>query len=464
MDGKVGVRDFTKTKSIIELPNLLEVQTESYDTFLKSDLPKLFKETFPIEDLHNRYSLQYVSLQLGLPKYLPDDAQAKGTTFGSPLKVLFRLMCKEPDGKLRVAVEQEVYLCDLPLMTLQGTFIINGVERVVVSQLHRAPGIYFNIEKETYSVMVIPYRGQWLEYIVDQGGSFSVILDRRRRLSGSMFLRSLGYEKNEDILKLFFPLKNVEVRNAIGFFLARDVHEGEKLVASYGEIVNEDTVSFLKLKGVEKVLIVDSQSPAAAAMINTLKKDRTTNQEEAVKKIYNLLRSMAAPTYEIALNYLSNLLFDMRRFDLGGVGRFKVNALTKLNIDKADTQLKKEDIIEVIRLLFRFYTGEIPEDDIDHLGNRRVRRVGELLENQFRIALTQLAQSIKERASLLEEESLTPQDLINPRLVSNLITKFFTTSQLSQFMEQVNPLAELTHKRRLSAMGPGGLTQGDRGL
>ncbi len=464
MNGKVGLRNYTKTKSIIELPNLLEVQTESYDTFFRVDLPRLFKETFPIRDLHNRYSLEFIALQQGAPKYSPEDAQAKGTTYAVPLKVLFRLMCKEPDGKLRVAVEQEVYLCDLPLMTNQGTFVINGVERVVVSQLHRAPGIYFNIEKEIHSAMLIPYRGQWLEFIIDSGGTFHAILDRRRRLLGTMFLRSLGYEKSEDIFKLFYPLKNVELAAARDFFLARDLHEEDKLIAHAGELMTEDTIGFLKSKDITKVLIVDSQSPGVGVLVNTLKKDRTTNQEEAIKKIYNLLRSMAAPTYEIALNYIKGLLFDTRRFDLGAVGRFKANELTKLKIDKSDTQLKKDDLIELIRLLFRFCGGEIAVDDIDHLGNRRVRRVGELLENQFRIALTQLAQSIKERASLLDEESLTPQDLINPRLVSNLITKFFTTSQLSQFMEQVNPLAELTHKRRLSAMGPGGLTRETAGF
>ncbi|MEO0225796.1 MAG: DNA-directed RNA polymerase subunit beta, partial [candidate division WOR-3 bacterium] len=463
MNGKVGCRDFTKIKSVVDLPDLLEVQTQSYNNFLRVELPKLFRETFPISDLHNRYSLEYVSLQLGVPKYTPEEAQAKGTTYATPLKVLFRLMCKEPDGKLRVAIENDVYLCDLPLMTEQGTFIINGVERVVVSQLHRAPGIYFNFEKDTYSAMLIPYRGQWLEFIIDTSGTFYAILDRRRRLLGSMFLRSLGYEKNEDIFKLFFPVKNVNLNDADGFFLAQDL-QWDKETISAGELITEELIGSLKNKGIGKVLIVDSQSPAVVVLVNTMRKDRTTKQEDAARKIYTLLRSMSAPTYEIALNYINSMLFDTKRFDLGSVGRFKVNELTRLKVDKNDTQLKREDLIELIRLLLRFYTGEIPADDIDHLGNRRVRRVGELLENQFRIALTQLAQSIKERASLLDEESLTPQDLINPRLVSNLITKFFTTSQLSQFMEQVNPLAEMTHKRRLSAMGPGGLTRETAGF
>jgi DNA-directed RNA polymerase subunit beta len=458
-----NIIDFSKRKTSFEMPHLLEIQTESYEQFMRYSVKRIFDEQFPVSDIHNKYRLVYVSHRLGAAKYSVQEAIEKGVTFAAPLKVSFRLVSKEESGELRPVVEEEIYLCDLPLMTHRGTFIINGVERVVVNQIHRSPGVYFSEENAEYSTMIIPYHGQWIEYIVDHLNIFYAILDRRRRLLGSTLLKSLGYEKNEDIIKLFFPVKEVDLKDAKNFFLAETVEDGENSLAC-GELIDDSNYEFLSHKGIKKVKIIDSHDIGVTILTNTFKKDKTTSKEEASRKIYTLLRSMPPPTLEIATTYINNLLFDRNHFDLGEVGRFKLNACLGTTKHAHDTKFEVEDLIQILRKLFKFVSGEIPSDDIDHLGNRRVRRVGELLETQFKLAITQLIQNIKERASLMEESALSPQDLLNPHLVSNIINKFFTTSQLSQFMEQTNPISEMTHKRRISSLGLGGLTRQTAGF
>ncbi len=446
------------------MPHLLEVQLESYEHFMEKTIKHIFTQEFPVSDIHNRYRLEYLSHRLGGAKYAVNEAIEKGATYGVPLKVSFKLAKTEENGELRDIIEQEIYLCDLPLMTNRGTFIINGVERVVVNQIHRSPGVYFSEDEVSFSAMIIPYRGQWIEFVVDHSNTFYAILDRRRKLAGTMFIRSLGFEKNEDIIKLFFPTKNVDIKNARDYFLGESIFDNETLLLSAGELLDAQNIDFLVHKGIKKLVIIDSHEVGVTILTNTFKKDRTHSKEEAAKKIYTLLRSMAPPTLDIAIAYINNLIFDGARFDLGEVGRFKLNMRLGLKERANVTNLTIDDLMEVCRKLFKFPSGEIIADDIDHLGNRRVRRVGELLESQFRLAITQLIQNIKERASLMEESGLSPQDLINPRLVSNIINKFFTISQLSQFMEQTNPISEMTHKRRISSLGLGGLTRQTAGF
>lgn len=459
-----NIINFSKNKTTFEMPHLLEVQLESYDLFMSTMINKVFTELFPVSDIHNRYQLVYNSHRFGTSKYSVNEAIEKGATYGVPLKVSFRLVSKDEDGKLHDITEQEIYLCDLPLMTNRGTFIINGVERVVVNQIHRSPGVYFSESDNTSTAMVIPYRGQWVEFIIDRSNTFHAVLDRRRKLLGTMFIRSLGFETNEEIIKLFYPTKQVDLRYAQNYFCAESIYDGESLVLPAGELLDAPTMELLKHKGIKKVHIVDSHELGVTILTNTLKKDRTTSQEEASKKIYTLLRSMAPPTLDIAITYIKNIIFEPDHFNLGDVGRFKLNMKLGITDRSNTTYLTTEDLFDVIRKLFQFANNEFPADDIDHLGNRRVRRVGELLEGQFRLSITQLKQNIKERASLMDESGLSPQDLINPRLVSNIINKFFTTSQLSQFMEQTNPITEMTHKRRISSLGAGGLKRQTAGF
>ncbi len=446
------------------MPHLLEVQHESYDQFMTKTIKNVFAKEFPVSDIHNRYQLLYNSHRFGSEKYSANEAIEKGATYGLPLKVSFRLVSKEEDGELHDITEQEIYLCDLPLMTDRGTFVINGVERVVVNQIHRSPGVYFSEDSKGFSAMVIPYRGQWVEFLVDHSSTMHAILDRRKKLVGTMFLRSLGFETNAEIIKLFFPVKTVDLKNAENYFTAEDILQEENVILPAGELLDGPNIEFLTHKEVKKVTIIDSHHPGVTVLTNTLKKDRTHSKEEAAKKIYTLLRSMAPPTLDIAISYINNILFDITHFDLGDVGRFKLNMRLGITDREKRHDFTVDDLLEIFRRLLFLAAGEFEPDDIDHLANRRVRRVGELLGEQFRLAIKQLKQNIKERASLMDESGLSPQDLINPRLVSNIINKFFTTSQLSQFMEQTNPLSEMTHKRRISSLGLGGLTRQTAGF
>lgn len=467
------IKDFSKVPSTLEIPDLLAIQLESFRCLLQADvlpeqrrnegLEALFKENLNIEDTRKNFQLEYVRYELGTPRYSPDEAMEKTVSYTIPLKIYLRLIKKEADkGKVKDIIEEEVFLCEMPYMTDGGTFIINGIERVVISQLHRSPGLYFSRDGEEYSSLLIPYRGAWAELVIDKNNVLSVILDRRRRIGLGTFFQALGYSLEEAYRLLF----TVEERTLeIGQVIAKTIYgENEVVYAETGEMVNEELLDFLKSKNIKKALSIDPNEPGISIVTKTFHVDKRMTEEEAVKKIYIRLRNIVPHSTEIAKSIIAGMLFDPKRFDLGKVGRYKLSRRLGRAVDLTVTYLEMEDFVTIIRKLMDFKEKRLPPDDIDHLANRRVRRVGELLENQFRNSLLQLVQNIRERVTYLDLAKATPNDLVNSRIVANAVTKFFTQNQLSQFMEQINPLTELTHKRRISALGPGGLTKETAGF
>ncbi len=479
-------RSFSRLKSGAEIPNLLEVQLQSYGEFLQADvgpekrqnkgLQAVFNTIFPISDVRENYSLEFVKFSLGTPRYTVKECLERNMTYAAPLKATLRLVVRESQGKsksVKDIIEQDVFLGELPLITDKGTFIINGAERVVVSQLHRSPGVFFDETthpsgKRLFSARIIPYRGSWVEFSLDVNDVMFVNIDSRRKIPATTFLRALGYSADEDILKLFYQIEKAEIGGRkqaklpgrICAETVADKNTGE-VVVSLGENLTEAHLNRLKeLKvGKLKLLVFDPQKDSDI-IINTMQKDPSIkSQIEALMKIYSLLRPGELPSEEIAQGLLERLFFTSKRYDLGEVGRHMINQRLKLDIPLDVTILDKEDFVAIIKYLVGLKSGEGFVDDIDHLGNRRARTVGELLENQFSIGLSRMARTIRERMSLKDTETLTPHDLVNARTVSAVIETFFGSSQLSQFMDQTNPLSELTHKRRLSALGPGGLTR-----
>jgi len=551
-------KNFAKIQKIIDIPNLIDIQKHSYDKFLQFDkaseqredtgLQGVFKSVFPIKDFNETSSLEFVSYHLEKPKYDVDECHQRGMTFSAPIKVVVRLVVwdKDPDTgaqSIRDVKEQEVYFGEIPLMTENGTFIINGTERVVVSQLHRSPGAFFDHDKGKshssgkllYNARIIPYRGSWIDFEFDHKDILYVRIDRRRKLPATVLLRALGAvpdtaKKNpldfkgtpEEILNYFYATetitigekgkyeKSVELELLPGQRATRDIKHpktGEVIVKknrkftraaikkleqtkirtlpldveelitkisahdvvdeNTGEVllevneeVTEDKVEALRERGITefKVLFIDNLN-VGPFLRDTLNADKISSPEEAIMEIYRRLRPGDPPTLETATNLFINLFFNPERYDLSKVGRLKLNY--KFGVDEPLEQavVTKKDILEVVRYLIDLKNGKGNIDDIDHLGNRRVRAVGELLENQYRIGLVRMERAIKERMSLQEIETLMPHDLINAKPVTAVIKEFFGSSQLSQFMDQTNPLSEVTHKRRLSALGPGGLTR-----
>ncbi len=472
---KIAKKDFSKYGTFFEIPNLLSIQLDSFRNFLQFDIPveqrkneglqAIFNEVFPIEDAHKKFILEYISYAIGNAKNTPEEALYKGVTYSVPLKVNFRLIRREvTKGQTKVIdiVEDEVYLCELPFMTAHGTFIINGVERVIVSQLHRSPGIYFSRHGTDYSALLVPIRGAWFEVVVDKKENIVVLLDRNRRISAATFLRAIAFS-DEDIFRGLFRVEESPLR--LGDYIAINVvGPDNEIYARAGENITEGLLEFLLSKGIKKAFTVTPEQTGIAIIANTIRADKTMSEEEALKKIYYRLRSMSPHSVEVARNLIVGMLFDKRRFDLGRVGRFKINQRLGRDDVLSETSLKRKDIIGILRQLLNFVSRQIQADDVDHLSNRRVKRVGELLEDQFRYALMQLGQNIRERAAFIDEGQLNPQEMINTRVVVSSIMKFFTQSQLCQFMEQTNPLTELTHKRRVSALGPGGLTKETAGF
>jgi len=501
----------------LQIPNLLEVQLKSFRDFLQMDqdpmrrrnegLQEVFTGVFPISDARELFSLEFVAYEIGEPKYTMDECVERDLTFSAPLKARLRLNTREEvDGVKRDkdVIEQEVYLGELPLITDSGTFIINGAERVIVSQLHRSPGVFFDEMthpngKTLYNARIIPYRGSWVEFSLDVNDIMHVHIDRKRKLPVTVLLRALGFVNDREILELFYEKETLDVRGkkaeaVLGRICALDLMDestGEILLESNEEITAEK-VEMLKKSGLEalEVFMIPHQDDADLVR-NTLRKDQTKTQEEALHRIYNLLRPGEPPRADSAREILNKLFFNPKRYDLARVGRYKLNqklphdsllpgrdVRKKLGLGVPDlnhTTLCREDFIVIIKYLVLLRTGgamvnelgvEEPAvtDDIDHLGNRRVRSVGELLANQFNIGLARMARIIRERMSLQDQEQITPTDLVNSRTISAVIQSFFGSSQLSQFMDQTNPLAELTNKRRLSALGPGGLTRDRAGF
>ena len=475
---------FGKIKEVIAPPNLIELQTNSYREFLQTESPPskrknvglqaVFTEVFPIESYDGKCVLDFRAYEITEPKHDWLECLREGITFGAPLHVTFLL--KEEKG----AKEEKVFMGELPLMTPQGTFVINGAERVIVSQLHRSPGLAFEASqhpngKTLHSFRIIPDRGSWYEAQFDTSDMLYVYLDRkkrRRKFLTTTFFRALGYGTDADILKLFYDIEELSVKDAEKLediqnkVLVEDAEDKDKglVVARAFEPLSKAVVKQIAELGVSKIRVVDT-TVDDGIVIKCLKKDPTKNEEEALKDIYRRLRPGDPPTAANARALIKRLFFDSKRYDLGRVGRYKINQ--KLGIKGGDSRiLTKEDLVAATKYLLRLKKGEGSLDDIDHLGSRRIRTVGELLANQCRVGLARTERLVKERMTLFDQslESMSPQKLINPKALSAVIRDFFGRSQLSQFMDQINPLAELTHKRRLSALGPGGLSRDRAGF
>ena len=474
--------NFGKIKEAAEPPNLIEVQLDSYVEFLQKDVPlakrketglqAVFKEVFPITSYDEKVTLDFVSYDIGEPKLSAMESQKDSQTFSAPLHVTFQL--KEERG----TKEEKVYMGEIPLMTPQGTFVINGAERVVVSQLHRSPGIAFESSihlngKVLYSFRIIPDRGSWLEVQFDTNDLLYVYLDRRKRrrkFLATTFLRALGYGTDEELIKLFYNVEDLKLSEKLEEeeiatkVLISDVRDGEITVARAFEPLTKATIRQILTLGIKEVKVVDTKD--GDTVIKSLKKDPAHDEEEALKDIYRRLRPGDPPTVANARGLLKRLFFDPKKYDLGRVGRYKINQKLGIEVSLDERVMVKEDFIAAMKYLIGLLKGEGTLDDIDHLGSRRVRTVGELLANQCRVGLARTERLVKERMTLFDVniEGMTPQKLINPKALSAVIRDFFGRSQLSQFMDQTNPLAELTHKRRLSALGPGGLSRDRAGF
>jgi DNA-directed RNA polymerase subunit beta len=495
--------NFGKIGTPIDPPLLLKMQKDSFAEFLQQNvtpekrrfqgLEGVFRDIFPLTNSDESLVLEYVSYSFGEPKYSVEESIARDTTYALPLKVKLRLIHRKEDGKEKELSEQEVYFGDIPLMTDTATFIVNGAERVVVSQIHRSPGVIFEEDEEKRVTVlgkplhfgrIIPYRGAWVEFEFDQNGILYVRIDRKRKIFATTFLRALGFEIDQEILSLFKEVKEVSLESVSASlsidYLAEDIYDevSGEIIEDSGKELKEDLVKKLQARGFTTVPILRD-----ASILLTLKKDTVKSQKEAINYIYRVLKTQEFIMQERAQGFLEELLFkSVRRYDLTTVGRYKI--LKKLapifkyyeknfNLPiPSDTKrtLTREDVVATLKYFLMLYNGEsefteenhtikIGLDDIDHLGNRRVRSVGELLENQIRIGLVQMARVVKEHMNNQDKSNVTPRSLINITQFVMQIRKFFGTSQLSQFMDQVNPLAELTHKRRLSALGPGGLNR-----
>ncbi len=478
--------DFSRIPAIMEMPDLIEVQRKSYDTFLQTGTPadqlldtglqSVFTSVFPIWDYNEVSSLEFVSYSLLEPKYNVRECQERGMTFAVPLKVTLRLVMREQDvetgvKKVKDIREQEVFLCDLPMMTERGTFVINGAERVIVSQLHRSPGVAFDEDegkvsmsgKKLYMASVIPYHGSWLEFEFDANGTLYARIDRKRKFLATTLLRAWGFATDSDILSIFYDAENIEVdlKKLLGKAAAADVVDpstGEVIMETGADFTPEAVAEFQKRK-VAKVKAVAS-ALTDTSILNTLRRDNTHSVESALVEVYKKMRPGDPPTLENAKALMESMFFNKKRYDLAKVGRYKINKKFGSKTPMEQRTLTKDDIQHIVRHLLDLCNGKGDKDDIDHLGNRRIRSVGELLENKMRLGLTRMERAVRERMSIVDmEQSPMPSQLISTKPITAAVKEFFGTSQLSQFMDQTNPLAELTHKRRLSALGPGGLNR-----
>ncbi|MEJ2493330.1 MAG: DNA-directed RNA polymerase subunit beta [Ignavibacteriaceae bacterium] len=474
---------FGSITPVLDVPDLLAIQTETFENFIQLKSPPdkrenkglqaVFTSNFPILDNKENYRLDFIEYALEKPRFTVEECMERGLTFSAPLKGKLRLSTKDPDTEEYVnTVEQEVYLGNVPYMTSKGTFVINGAERVVVSQLHRSPGVAFSQTVHPngtplYSARIIPLRGSWVEFATDINYVLYVYIDRRKKFPATTLLRALGFDSDDKILNLFNLVEDIDVNKAklenyIGRVVASDVFDlstGE-IFLSRDSILSEEDLERLDEAEVDKIKLINPEVSAEQDLIlNTLRKDTAHSREEALFAIYRQLRSGEAPDIETAEALIDKLFFNDKRYDLGDVGRHRMNDKLELSVDPNITVLTQEDIIAIMRFIIKLKEGSEPVDDIDHLGNRRVRTVGEQLSQQFNIGMARMARTIKERMNMRDTEQFTPQDLVNARTITSVINAFFGTNQLSQFMDQTNPLAEMTHKRRMSALGPGGLTR-----
>ena len=477
-------KSFEKTKSEIEFPDLLSVQVDAFQSFIQENelederlnigLEEVFNNVFPIEDSHRNYVLEYKSYFLGLAKYTPEECIDRGLTYSVPLKVRLVLHITNEDNRNKYdqSIEQEVYFGNIPYMTSKGNFVINGAERVIVSQLQRSPGVFFDHSihpngTKLYQARIIPFRGSWVDFTTDINDSLFAIIDRRRKFPATMLLRALGYSTNADIFRAFGCIEDIKIRSknvsqAIGCTVVEDIIDTEtgEIYIEGGSELTQEAIDELKEAKIKSVEVVNQNKDFHSMMLhNSMIKDPSKNTEEALTIVYQLLRSGEPPNLETAQKFIERIFFNPKKYDLGEVGRYRLNQQFGLDVPVEDTVLTMDDIIQVLNHLIDMRKGERGSDDIDHLGNRRVKSVGEQLTNQFSVALSRMLRTIYERMNLREQESITPQDLINSRVVTTVVNTFFGTSQLSQFGDQTNPLAEVTHKRRISALGPGGLTR-----
>jgi DNA-directed RNA polymerase subunit beta len=478
-----GRVSFGRIPSVIEIPDLLNVQIDSFNRFLQAEVPphrrkkvglqQVFESNFPITDARENFLLEFTEYYVEKPKYSVVECQERGLTYAVPLKAKLRLSSKkEGSNEFSDTVEQEVYLGNLPAMTYRGTFIINGAERVVVSQLHRSPGVFFSESVHPngtmmYSARIIPFRGSWVEFSTDINNVMYAYIDLKKKFPVTTLLRALGYSSDDAILQLFDVVEEVDVnkvslKDFVGRTICSDVFDkktGEVFINKNAKLT-EDNIKQIKKAEIRKIRFLKSEDASEVSVIaNTILRDSARSEEDALETIYRQLRSGDAPDLETAKNLIDRLFFNPKRYDLGDVGRHRLNAKLGLEISQQVTTLTKEDIIAIVKYLIGLQQGKKTVDDIDHLGNRRVRTVGEQLGQQFNIGLSRMTRTIRERMNLRDNESPTPQDLVNARTITSVINAFFGTNQLSQFMDQTNPLAEMTHKRRVSALGPGGLTR-----
>ncbi|TVR66436.1 MAG: DNA-directed RNA polymerase subunit beta [Gemmatimonadales bacterium] len=485
--------DFAKLHPVMPMPNLLDVQLRSFEKLIEQQedpeqqwdfsLDRVFGEIFPISDVNDNFTLEYVSAELGDPKYSVEECIERDMTFASPLKATLRLIVweelEEGERRPKDIIEKEVYLGDLPLLTELGTFIINGAERVVVSQLHRSPGVVFeeNIHpngSRLNSARIIPFRGSWVEFTIDINDICYVHIDKKKKFPATALLRAFGFGTDADIYGLFFGADEVTINESHlqvgseleGLVLAREVVDGEtgEILVDHGTELDLDVLKRLQRAEVGVISVYRSTGPSERGQSpipkRTIAKDPTSTEEEALYAIYSLLRPGEAPNVETAREALERVFFNPKRYDLGRVGRYKINQRLGLDVSRSTTVLTRDDFVAILRYLIELSEGRGFTDDIDHLGNRRVRTVGELIANQLSVGLSRMARLVRERMSInTDPEKISIDDLVNARTVSAVIQAFFGSSQLSQFMDQTNPLGEMTHKRRVSALGPGGLSR-----
>ncbi|NPA68359.1 MAG: DNA-directed RNA polymerase subunit beta [Chlorobi bacterium] len=491
--------NFSSTGQSLDYPDFLEIQLKSFQEFFqlnstyeerkKEGLYKVFTDNFPITDTRNNFVLEFLDYTLDPPRYSIDECLERGLTYSLPFRAKLKLYCTDPEHEDFDTVIQDVYLDQIPYMTPKGTFIINGAERAIVSQLHRSPGVFFSQSlhangSKLYSARIIPFKGSWIEFATDINNVMHAYIDRKKKLPVTTLLRAIGYESDKEILEIFDLADEIKVTKA-----ALKESVGKKLAARVlkswvEDFVDEDTGEVVSIERNEVIIdretvleeehidqIIDSgaktillhketSSPIDYALIySTLQKDPCNSEKEAVLYIYRQLRSAEPPDESTAREVIENLFFSDKRYDLGDVGRYKMNKKLGLNIPQETRILTKEDITAIIKYLIELINSKIDVDDIDHLSNRRVRTVGEQLANQFGVGLARMARTIRERMNVRDNEVFTPIDLINAKTLSSVINSFFGTNQLSQFLDQTNPLAEMTHKRRMSALGPGGLSR-----
>ena len=495
---------FSTVKNRVPYPDLLEVQLKSFRDFFQMDttaenrknegLYRVFQENFPITDTRNNFVLEFLDYYIDPPRYTIEECLERGLTYSVPLKAKLKLYCTDDEHEDFGVVVQDVYFGTIPYMTERGTFVINGAERVIVSQLHRSPGVFFGQSMHTngtklYSARIIPFKGSWIEFATDINNVMYAYIDRKKKLPVTTLLRAIGYETDQQILDIFDLADEVKVtktnlKKSVGRKLAArvlqtwvedfvDEDTGEvvsiernSVIVDRETVLSEEHIDAIIESGV-KTIILHKENPSGvdfSIIYNTLQKDTCNSEVDAVRYIYRQLRASEAPDDATARDVIDKLFFSDKRYDLGDVGRFRINKKLGLGIDPATRTLTREDIIAIIKYLIQLINSRAELDDIDHLSNRRVRTVGEQLSNQFSVGFVRMARTIRERMNVRDNEVFTPVDLINAKTLSSVINSFFGTSQLSQFMDQINPLAEITHKRRLSALGPGGLSRDRAGF